>query len=430
MSKKNWLALIVAVCFATAGGTRYFLQITNDKKAVEAVLIEAMEEASPIGNAAYWQLPTDFDDIPQDPENPLTEAKAKLGEKLFFEPTLSTHNVGCNACHHPDAGFYAGVAQSVGFGGVGEGLERFIDKDAEHIDAPPIKSPTALNVAYRPNSLHSNKLGSGKVVFPVGGEDVELMASVQSMNQQTDSLWAQGSPLIKNHLRLAGAETQVFGAIGAHELDNLDSFLADPEKRAEYLPLFAAAFPEMSPAEYSTDVTIAKAIAAFERTLITTNNRFQRYLRGEGSLTLSELKGAVLAFTECAGCHNLPSFAGTGIYAMGHGHMWLRPDFFGDVPELPKGMNDRFSFTGNADDMCKYPPMQWYSVTKGNFYGHGSTYDYLPDFIRDHTSGVMQDSFLAEFADSNGFELDTLNLGLSDVEIEQLTDFILSLEED
>ena len=93
-----------------------------------ATIVDAM------GEQGYQQLrmpnPEEYAAIPQDPNNPLTIDKVKLGRMLFHETALGTQareesgmgTFSCASCHHATAGFQAGVQQGLGDGGVGFGI--------------------------------------------------------------------------------------------------------------------------------------------------------------------------------------------------------------------------------------------------------------------------------------------------------------------
>ena len=95
-------------------------------------LLAALEEASNGQGVEYFILPAsdDYDNIPQDPLNPITPAKVELGKLLFHETALGTdplqietaNTYSCASCHHASAGFQAGVRQGLGEGGIGFGV--------------------------------------------------------------------------------------------------------------------------------------------------------------------------------------------------------------------------------------------------------------------------------------------------------------------
>lgn len=123
-----------------------------------------------VGQQGYMKLhmpdPEHYDGIPQDPNNPLSVDKVKLGRMLFHETALGTQSreesgmgtYSCASCHHAAAGFQAGVQQGLGDGGVGFGVRgeaRVVSSDyqQDEIDRQPMRSPSAMNGAFTPVTL-------------------------------------------------------------------------------------------------------------------------------------------------------------------------------------------------------------------------------------------------------------------------------------
>ena len=182
--------------------------------------------------------------VPED--NPMTEEKIDLGHKLFFEPLLSRSRViSCNTCHVVGA---AGIDhREVAMGEMGR--------------TGPRNTPTVYNSAF---------------------------LAAQFLDGRAETL-----------------EEQAVGPIQAHvEMDLTPEEAMARLDKTGYRPLFEQAFPEES--DPFTFDNLAKAIAAFERTLLTHGSRFDEYLEGNrDALTAKELLGLELFQTNgCAGCHN------------------------------------------------------------------------------------------------------------------------------
>jgi len=194
------------------------------------------------------------------PDNPGTKERIELGHKLFFEPKLSRSGViSCNTCHVVGA---AGVdSRPVA---IGEGAR-----------TGPRNSPTVYNAAF-------------------------LAAQ----------FWDGRAPTL---------EEQAKGPIQAHvEMDLTPEEAVERLRETGYEPLFAAAFPDEE--EPLTFDNIAKAIAAFERTLITPGAPFDRYLAGDTTaLTPLQKRGlAIFQSAGCIGCHNGVLLGGNGYAAFTH----------------------------------------------------------------------------------------------------------------
>ena len=86
-------------------------------------LLSNIKSISPTGSESYYILPdrTDFDNLPQDPNNPLTTEKVELGKMLFFETGMALDanhpsaigTYSCASCHVPSVGFLPGNSQGM-----------------------------------------------------------------------------------------------------------------------------------------------------------------------------------------------------------------------------------------------------------------------------------------------------------------------------
>ena len=147
--------------------------------------------------ALIQPLATDFNLIPNDPNNPITEAKVALGKFLFHETGLAInpnmeegmHTYSCASCHHANAGFQSGIIQGIGEGGMGFGLNgegRFKNELYQELDLDiqPIRSPSTLNVAYQDVMLWNGQFGA------------------TGTNEGTEANWTLGTPKENNNFGL------------------------------------------------------------------------------------------------------------------------------------------------------------------------------------------------------------------------------------
>lgn len=196
-------------------------------------------------DALQVTVPDGFDPVPIPVHNPLTLAKVELGRQLFSDPILSrTETVSCASCHDPERFFMDGRR----FGSGVEGRKGLRN------------SPSVLNAAYQ------------RLLFWDGG--------AQTLESQV----------------LGPLENEV-------EMDaNLDTVL----HRLRTHPAYPARFQDVF-GEGPSIRTMTQAIAAFERTLVSTGSRYDRYQAGD-TLTLTELErlGRALFFgrAQCASCHS------------------------------------------------------------------------------------------------------------------------------
>ena len=215
-----------------------------------------------VASHAQRTLPPGFP-VPLDPvDNALSEAKAALGCRLFFEPRLSvTGEQACASCHRPELAFTDGRGQSVG--ATGEALAR--------------GAMTLTNVAY--NAAFT--WASDRVV---------------TLEQQMEQ------PLFSEHPVEMGVKREDAALL---------AWLAQDER---YLSAFTDAFPGDSAAISMQN--IIRAIAAFERTLISGRSAFDRYVYDDDRTALSgsARRGMELFFsdrTRCASCHFGVNFSGS-----------------------------------------------------------------------------------------------------------------------
>jgi cytochrome c peroxidase len=232
------------------------------RESLPAAALLLLAAAGPLAAEEYaWHLPRGFPTPAVPPDNPMSEAKVALGERLFFERRLSvTGGYSCSSCHDPARSF--AQARPVAIGATGEAL--------------PHNAMALVNVAYN---------------LSFGWNQPRL-----------DSLETQMlEPMLNEHpieLGLKGREAAVCAQLAA-----------DPA----YASDFAAAFPG-DPAPVTFD-HLVKAIATFERTLISGGSPFDRYVfNGEHDALSGEAKqGMALFFSKragCSGCHSGFNFSG------------------------------------------------------------------------------------------------------------------------
>ncbi len=197
--------------------------------------------------------------VPSPARNPLTNAGVLLGRRLFYDVRLSgTNSVSCASCHQPDRAFSDGLALSTA-GASGNALRRHV--------------PALQNVTW----------ASG-LFWDGGAADLESLAFGPLTHPDE---------MAQN---LSGLETEL-RAVPA------------------YAPLFAAAFPGQG----ITSVTVARALAQFQRTLITGNSAYDRWARHEPGAGLSADEQAGLAFVrqKCSTCHAGEFFTDFGYHNNG-----------------------------------------------------------------------------------------------------------------
>ena len=183
---------------------------------------------------------------PHPADNVPTPAKIALGQRLFFDKYLSANSaIACATCHDPKHGFSDGRRRARGI----TGIER------------PRNTPTLWNLAWAKSFY-----------------------------------WDGRAPSLEAQARTPIEHPQEMGLA-------IDSAVARIGLDAAYRTAFAAAFPE---APLPTPETLLKAIAAYERTLVSPLTRFDRWIDGDDTaLDAREVAGFRL-FTgraRCLACH-------------------------------------------------------------------------------------------------------------------------------
>jgi cytochrome c peroxidase len=214
----------------------------------------------------------------------MSAPKVALGERLFFEPRVSvTGRYSCASCHDPGRSFSDGLPRAVG--ATGEPL--------------PHNALALVNVAYN--------LSFGWDKPRVRSLEAQMLV-----------------PLLNDHPVELGLK--------GHEASLCAELSADPV----YAAAFAASFP-------GTDAAVSfehlvKAIAAFERTLISGDSPFDAYVfAGEhGALSAQAKEGMALFYSArvgCAGCHSGFNFSGNWRDAQGEtGRASFARDGTSDAP--------------------------------------------------------------------------------------------------
>jgi len=199
--------------------------------------------------------------VPVPFDNPQTDAKIRLGKQLYFDPRLSSDNtVSCAKCHDPRCGWADTTPVSEGVGHKKGGRN----------------SPSVLNGAY---------------VVP--------------------QFW-DGRAL---HL-----EKQAVGPVQ----NPLEMDLTIPEllTRLNAIPGYAEQFQRVF-GEGPTEENVAKAIAAFERTVISTNSPYDKYIQGDlSAMSRAAVRGMDLfnGKGHCTTCHSGPTFSDSRFHNLGIGY--------------------------------------------------------------------------------------------------------------
>ncbi len=285
-------------------------------------------------------------EVPAPEDNPTTPAKVELGKKLFFDPRLSgTNDMSCATCHLPEKAYADGLALSPGAGG--RKLER--------------NTPTCLNVGLLPSLFWDGRAETleDQALIPIQS-DVE-------MNQDLDDLEAELS------------------AIPGYVREFQDVFGTKPDRRG-----------------------IAKALAAFQRTLMSGPSPFDRYLRGDKDALSADAKRGMELFQGDAGCiecHHGPLLSDGNYYRLG-------------VSYRDEG---RAKVTGKSQDKARFRTPSLRNVAETAPYMHDGSLETLRDVVTFYYRGIPA-------AGPGGITPDTSALtGQSFSEIDLLVAFLESV---
>jgi cytochrome c peroxidase len=292
----------------------------------------------------HWDLPAWVPRPVVPADNPMSAAKVELGRHLFYDQHLSANNsMSCATCHHQDKAFTDGLAVAEGITG-----------------AKGARSAMALaNVAYLPVLTWANPNLTA----------LEVQALI---------------PLFGEHpveMGMAGREKELFARMQAD---------------ARYRDLFAKAFPveatKGGETLYSLG-TLTKALASFQRSLLSFDSPYDRYKYGgqPKAISAAAKRGESLFFgekMECYHCHGsftftdnirhskLPlaerGFHNTGLYNL---------DGRGAYPADNPGISE---FTGDADDMGKFRTPSLRNIALTAPYMHDGSIATLDQVIRSH----------------------------------------------
>ncbi len=258
-------------------------------------------------------------------DNQPSAAKIELGKQLYFDPRLSKDNtVSCASCHDPKKGFSNGERFATGVGGQVGGRS----------------APSVINAAY-----YNQQFWDGRA----------------------KSLEDQALGPIQNPIEMALS---------------LEDAVAKLSKIEGYRTQFKAVF--------GTDVNkegIAKAIAAYERTVVSGNAPYDKFKAGdEKALSAKAQRGMKLFFGKghCSACHSGPSFSDGSYHNVGVGMAADKPDVGRE--SISKLEGDRGSF--------KTPTLR--EIARTGPYMHDGSLKTLEEVVDYYNKGGTANDWLDE----------------------------------
>ncbi|TYC58482.1 di-heme enzyme [Zoogloea oleivorans] len=334
-----------------------------------------------------WNLPVNFATPAVPIDNPMSEEKFQLGRRLFYDTRLSGNGTqSCASCHFQNLAFTDGKAVSTG--STGELTAR---------SAMPI-----ANSAYHPTLTWAN-------------------STLTSLEKQMET-------------PLYGTNPVELGINDSNKATVLQRFQDD----ADYTARFARAFPgEASPVSFSN---IIKAIATFERGMLSGDAKYDRYQKGTTTFSAAEERGRNLFFTEkaeCFHCHGSFNFndqlkhAGSRIVETPfHNTGLYNIDGQGAFPLLNRGI---FEISGKAEDMGTFRAQSLRNVAVTAPYMHDGSIATLEEVLDFYAAGGrnLTSGPLAGDGRANPYKSDLISrIDLNAQEKADLVAFLKTLTDD
>lgn len=307
--------------------------------------------------------------------NPLTAEAVELGRRLFYDPRLSADNtVSCASCHKQHLAFTDGLETGVGISG----------------------KPLAFN-----SMSLANLLWGPRLLF-WDGRSTSLEEQALMPVQHADEM-----------------------------AQDLDLLVLELQADSHYRELFDIAYSELSAS------AIGRALAAFERTLVSANSRYDQFLRGDITLNDKEEWGrklfmahpdvkASLRGGNCIDCHSQFLTGGFKMRYDGFSNNGLDEE-----QDLSPGLGQT---TGNPAHrgLFKVPTLRNITVTAP--YMHDGRFSTLEDVLDHYNEGIKWSSTLspliAEADNVNKKALSRISLNLSENEKKAIIAFLHTLTDD
>jgi cytochrome c peroxidase len=272
-----------------------------------------------------FKVPLGLKPVPVPADNPMTPEKVELGKQLYFDPRLSCDDtVSCASCHDPKKGWSNSAQFATGVRNQLGGRS----------------APTIINAAY---------------------------SDLQFWDGRAHQLEGQALGPIQNPI----------------EMDHkLEDCVVKLNKVKGYRDQFQKVF--------GTDVTsenIAKAIAAFERTVLSGNAPYDKFKAGDqNALSAAAQRGMKLFFGKghCSACHSGPNFSDASFHNIGVGMKASKPDL--GRYEVTKVVGDKGAFkTPTLREVARHAP-----------YMHDGSLKTLEDVVDHYDKGGVANPQLDE----------------------------------
>lgn len=267
-------------------------------------------------------------EIPED--NPMTQEGVELGRRLFYDPILSADStISCASCHFPELAFTDGGKGSIGING----------------QVTSRSSMSLVNVGF----YYSGLFWDGRV---------------QTLEEQ--SLHPIENPIEQGN--------------------DLDVLIEKLRAHPDYAPRFRKAFGIEDRSQINRTL-IGKAIAQWERIIVSGNSRYDQFTRGELALSDDENLGLSMFFdfddglkdAECNHCHSVPLFTANTYHNNGLDSVGNDYTLFQDIG---------LGITGIVNDTGKFraPTLRNIEITAP--YMHDGRFTTLEDVMSHYNNGI------------------------------------------
>jgi cytochrome c peroxidase len=260
------------------------------------------------------------------PDNPYSKEKVELGKLLYFDKRLSADgSVSCATCHHPKHGFSDGAPVSTGIKGQKGGRN----------------SPTIINRAY---------------------------TLAQFWDGRAATLEEQAKGPMANPIEMGNTHEAIVS-------------------RLRTVPGYRARFKQVFGTEEFDINHVAKAIATFERTVLSGNSAFDRYKAGDKkAITPEQVTGMDVFFgkAKCANCHEGINFTTNAFHNIGVGT---------DKPEPDEG---RYVVTKNPADWGAFKTPTLREIAHTAPYMHDGRFMTLEEVVDFYDKGGISNKNLDE----------------------------------
>lgn len=266
--------------------------------------------------------PANFPAVPVVSDNRLTAEGIELGRRLFYDVRLSGNNrISCASCHHQDLAFSDGLALT-NLGVSGKQLSRH--------------APVLFNLAWANHGL----------------------------------FWDGGA---------TNLESQALGPLTNEDEMHQDLYELEAELKA--VPDYVNRFQQVFNGEIRS-VDVLKALAQFQRTLISGNSAYDHYIRQEKSAMLNaeELQGMQLVADKCGSCHKGPLFTDQDFHNNG-----LDAHFSDENEGIYQG---HFRLSFNPSDLGKFRTPSLRNVMLTAPYMHDGRFKTLEEVLDHYQSDI------------------------------------------